>query len=40
MSDTDEDKPTDAESAEMLELEELIRAKDKAKSDARDDDRS
>ena len=41
MSDTDKDKPTTEESAEILELEELIRAKDKAKSkDAKDVDRS
>lgn len=32
MSDTDQDKPMDEESAEMLELENLIRAKDKAKA--------
>lgn len=33
MSDTDNDKPTTEESAEILEMEELIRAKDKAKAD-------
>jgi hypothetical protein len=32
MNDTDKDKPTTEESAEILELEELIRAKDKAKA--------
>ena len=41
MSDIDKDKPTTEESAEMLELEELVRAKDKAKADdAKDADRS
>lgn len=33
MNDTDTDKPTTEESAEILELEELIRAKDKAKAE-------
>ena len=37
----DEDKPTTEESAEILELEELIRAKDKAKADkGKEDGRS
>ena len=40
MSDTEKDKPTTEESAEILELEELIRAKDKAKRGAEGDDRS
>ena len=41
MSDIDKDKPTTEESAEMLELEELVRAEDKAKADkAKEDDRS
>ena len=41
MSDIDKDTPTTEESAEILELEDLIRAKDKTKRDgAKDDDRS
>ena len=41
MSDIDKDKPTTEESAEILELEKLVRAKDKAKrKDAKDDDPS
>ena len=41
MSDIDKNKPTTEESAEILELEELVRAEDKAKSDnAKEDDRS
>ena len=41
MSDIDKDKPTTEESAEMLELEELVRAEDKAKADkAKEDNRS
>jgi hypothetical protein len=43
MSDIDKDKnkPTTEESAEILELEELIRAKDEAKAeDAKENDRS
>ena len=39
--DNDKDKPTTEESAEILALEELIRAKDKAKAeDAKENDRS
>ena len=41
MSDIDKNKPTTEESAEILELEELVRAEDKAKSDnSKEDDRS
>lgn len=41
MSDIDKNKPTTQESAEILELEELVRAEDKAKVDnAKEDDRS